>query len=162
MVPVYARDIFHLGATGLSMMTGTAGAGAFGGALLVAYLGDSRRKGWFVLGGSIVFGICIANFALTTNLVLSLIFLFGLGFAVVVSVANTNTLLQKLVTDKMRGRVMSMFIMSFMGAMPIGNIAAGSLSSTFGPQKTLAVGGLVVAVFAAAVGIFNKRLRELH
>jgi MFS family permease len=162
MVPVYARDIFHLGATGLAVMTGTAGAGAFGGALLVTYLGDSRRKGWFVLGGSIVFGICIANFALTTSLVLSLIFLFGLGFAVVVSVANTNTLLQKLVTDKMRGRVMSMFIMSFMGAMPIGNIAAGSLSSTFGPQKTLAVGGLVVAVFAAAVGIFNKRLRELH
>ena len=162
MVPVYARDIFHLGATGLAVMTGTAGAGAFGGALLVAYLGDSRRKGWFVLGGAIVFGICIAAFALTTSLTLSLIFLFGLGFAVVVSVANTNTLLQKLVTDEMRGRVMSMFIMSFMGAMPIGNILAGSLSSTVGPQKTLAAGGLIVTVFAAAVAIFNRRLRELH
>ena len=162
MVPVYARDIFHLGATGLAVMSGVAGAGAFGGALLVAYLSDSKRKGWFVLGGAILFGICIANFALTTNLMLSLIFLFGLGFAIVVSVANTNTLLQKLVTDQMRGRVMSMFIMSFMGTMPIGNIIAGAVASRFGPQRTLAVGGLIVTVCATAVAFFNKRLRDLY
>jgi MFS family permease len=162
MIPIYARDIFRLGETGLAAMMGTAGGGAFVGALLVAYLGDFRRKGWFVLGGAILFGICITNFALTTNLVLSLVFLFGLGFALVVSVAITNTLLQKLVTDQMRGRVMSMFILSFMGTMPVGNIVAGSLSNTFGPQKTLAAGGLIVTVFATAVAIFNKRLRELH
>lgn len=162
MVPIYARDIFRLGETGLALMMGTAGAGAFGGALLVAYLGDFRRKGQFVLGGAIVFGICISNFALSTHLFSSLIFLFGLGFALVVSVAITNTLLQKLVTDQMRGRVMSMFIMSFMGTMPIGNIIAGALSNRFGPQKILAVGGLVVTLFATSVAIFNKRLRELH
>ncbi len=162
MVPIYARDIFHLGATGLALMMGTAGAGAFFGALLVAYLGDFRRKGWFVLGGSLMFGICISNFALTTRLALSLAFLFGLGFALVVSVALINTLLQKLVTDQMRGRVMSMFILSFMGTMPLGNIIAGAMSSHFGPQPTLAVGGLVVTVFAASVAFFNKRLRELH
>ena len=162
MVPIYARDIFHLGETGLALMMGTAGAGAFLGALLVAYLGDFRRKGWFVLGGAIMFGICITVFALTTSLALSLTFLFGLGFALVVSVALTNTLLQKLVTDQMRGRVMSMFILSFMGTMPLGNIIAGTVSSHFGPQRTLAVGGLVVTVFAASVAIFNKRLRELH
>ncbi len=162
LVPIYARDIFHLGETGLAIMMGTAGAGAFAGALLVAYLGDFRRKGWFVLGGAIMFGICITNFALTTSLYLSLTFLFGLGFALVVSVAITNTLLQKLVTDQMRGRVMSMFILSFMGTMPIGNIVAGAISNHFGPQSTLAVGGIVITVFAAGVAFFNKRLRELH
>ena len=162
MVPIYARDIFHLGETGLALMMGTAGAGAFVAALLVAYLGDFRRKGQFVLGGAILFGICITNFALTTSLALSLIFLFGLGFALVCSVAITNTLLQKLVTDQMRGRVMSMFIVSFIGTMPIGNIVAGALSNRFGPQKTLAAGGLIVSFFATAVAIFNKRLRELH
>ena len=143
-------------------MMGTAGAGAFVGALLVAYLGDFRRKGWFVLAGAIMFGICITNFALTTDLKLSLAFLFGLGFALVVSVAITNTLLQKLVTDQMRGRVMSMFILSFMGTMPIGNILAGAGSSHFGPQPTLAVGGIVVMIVASGVALFNKRLRELH
>ena len=162
MVPIYARDIFRLGETGLALMMGTAGGGAFMGALLVAYLGDFRRKGWFVLGGSMVFGLCITGFALSSHLVTSLLFLFGLGFALVLSVALTNTLLQKLVTDQMRGRVMSMFILSFMGTMPIGSILAGTASNRFGPQPTLAVGGFVVTVVATGVLLFNKRLRELH
>ncbi|HEU4511460.1 MAG TPA: MFS transporter [Pyrinomonadaceae bacterium] len=162
MVPIYARDIFHLGETGLAVMMGTAGLGAFLGALLVAYLGDVRKKGSLVLGGAIAFGVCIVGFALSSRLTLSLLFLFGLGFALVVSVATTNTLLQKLVTDKMRGRVMSMFILSFVGTMPIGNILAGAASTQFGPQLTLAFGGLVVTIVATGVSIFNKRLRSLH
>ena len=162
MVPIYARDIFHLGETGLALLMGTAGAGAFMGALLIAFLGDFRRKGWFVLGGGILFGLSIINFALSSTLTLSLVFLFTLGFAIVVSVALTNTLLQKLVTDQMRGRVMSMFILSFMGTMPIGNILAGTASNHFGPQRTLAAGGFVVTMVATGVAIFNKRLRELH
>jgi MFS family permease len=162
MVPIYARDIFHLGETGLAVMMGTAGLGAFLGALLVAYLGDFRKKGWLVLGGAIAFGLCIMGFALSSRLTFSLLFLFGLGFALVVSVATTNTLLQKLVTDQMRGRVMSMFILSFVGTMPIGNILAGAASNQFGPQLTLAFGGLVVTVAAIGVSIFNRRLRSLH
>src|SRR5689334_19647464 len=162
MVPIYARDIFHLGETGLALLMGTAGGGAFFGALLVAYLGDFRRKGWFVLGGAILFGICIMGFAVSSRLVLSLVFLFGLGFAIVCSVAVTNTLLQKLCTDQMRGRVMSMFLLSFLGTMPIGNILAGTASNHFGPQPTLAVGGFVVTIVATGVLIFNRRLRELY
>src|SRR5918998_4494097 len=78
LVPIYARDIFQLGETGLALLMGTAGVGAFLGALLVAYLGDFRRKGWFVLGGAILFGICITGFAVSSRLWLSLLFLFGL------------------------------------------------------------------------------------
>jgi MFS family permease len=162
LVPLYARDIFHLGETGLAVMMGTAGGGAFLGALLVAYLGDFRRKGWFVLGGAIMFGLCIMGFAVASRLAMSLIFLFGLGCAIVVSIAITNTLLQKLVTDQMRGRVMSMFMLSFLGTMPIGSIVAGTASNHFGPQRTLAAGGFVVTMVAIGVSIFNKRLRELH
>ncbi|HEY0730040.1 MAG TPA: MFS transporter [Pyrinomonadaceae bacterium] len=162
LVPIYARNIFNLGETGLALMMGTSGLGAFIGALLVAYLGDFRRKGWLVLGGSVAFGLFIASFALASTLWLSLVFLFGVGFSVVVCVANINTLLQKLVTDQMRGRVMSMFILSFMGTMPIGNIVAGAASNQFGPQYTLAVGGIIVALVATGVAIFNKRLRDLH
>jgi predicted MFS family arabinose efflux permease len=162
LVPIYARNIFRLGETGLAVMMGTAGAGAFCGALLVAYLGDFRRKGWLVLGGSVLFGVFIANFALSARLTLSLASLFGVGFSLVVCVSTINTLLQKLVTDEMRGRVMSMFILSFLGTMPVGNIIAGSVSTHFGPQYTLATGGLIVAVVASFVAIFNRRLRELH
>src|SRR4030095_669172 len=141
---------------------GTAGVGAFFGALLVAYLGDFKRKGSFVLGGAMVFGLCVTNFALSSRLYLSLVFLFGLGFALVCSVAITNTLLQKLVTDQMRGRVMSMFILSFMGTMPIGNILAGSASHRFGVPHTLAAGGLIIVIFAITMMTFNKRLRDLY
>jgi MFS family permease len=162
LVPIYARNIFGLGETGLALMMGTSGAGAFMGALLVAYLGDFRRKGWLVLGGSIAFGVFIASFALSPRLMMSLVFLFGLGFSLVVCVATINTLLQKLVTNEMRGRVMSMFILSFLGTMPIGNIVAGSASNHFGPQHTLATGGIIVSLVATGVAIFNKRLRDLH
>jgi predicted MFS family arabinose efflux permease len=162
LVPIYARDIFHLGETGLALLMGTAGAGALFAALMVAYLGDFRRKGWFVLGGAMLFGICITGFALSSRLKLSLMFLFGLGFAFVCSIAITNTLLQKLVTDQMRGRVMSMFVLSFIGTLPIGNLVAGSASTHFGPQPTLAVGGFVVTIVATSVLIFNRRLRELY
>lgn len=162
LVPIYARDIFHLGETGLALLMGTAGAGALFAALLVAYLGDFRRKGWFVLGGAMLFGICITGFALSSRLKLSLMFLFGLGFAFVCSIAITNTLLQKLVTDQMRGRVMSMFVLSFIGTLPIGNLVAGASSTHFGPQRTLAVGGFVVTTVATSVLIFNRRLRELY
>src|SRR6185369_3234189 len=98
LVPIYARNIFGLGETGLALMMGTAGAGAFFGALLVAYLGDYKRKGWLVLGGSIAFGVFIANFAVSARFSLSLAFLFGVGFSLVICVSKINTLLQKLVT----------------------------------------------------------------
>ena len=130
--------------------------------VLVAYLGDFKRKGWFVLGGAIAFGLSIVNFGISSQLWLSLVFLCCIGFSIVVSVALTNTLLQKLVTDQMRGRVMSMFMLSFIGALPIGNILAGATSKQFGPQYTLAGGGLVIVLIATGVMIFNRRLRELH
>ena len=161
MTPVFARDVFHLGETGLAVLMGMAGAGALFGALFLAYLGDFRRKGWFVLGGDLAFGVCLIVFSLSTNLKLSLFFLFALGFGIVCSVAVTNTLLQKLVTDEMRGRVMSMFMLSFIGAMPIGNLIAGAASHRFGVQKTLAAGGLIIAIFVSIVAMRSPRLREL-
>src|SRR6266446_4081524 len=162
MIPIYARDIFHLGATGLAWLMGMAGAGAFCGAALLTILGGFRRQGWFVLGGSLFFGAFLTAFALSTHLHLAYVFLFCLGFAIVTSVAVTNTLLQKLVTDEMRGRVMSMFILSFIGTMPIGNIIAGSASYRFGAPHTLAVGGVIISLFATAMIFFNRRLRELY
>jgi MFS family permease len=161
MTPVFARDVFHLGATGLALLMGTAGAGALFGALFLAYLGDFRHKGWFVLGGDFAFAVCLICFSLSTRVVVSLVFLFLLGFGIVCSVAVTNTLLQKLVTDEMRGRVMSMFMLSFIGAMPIGNLIAGAASHRFGVQHTLATGGLIIAVFVVVVAMRSPKLREL-
>jgi MFS family permease len=161
-LPIFARDIFHLGSTGLALLMGTAGAGAFFGALVLAYLGDFKRKGWSVIGGAFAFGVCLIAFALSKVLILSLVLLFAVGFSIVTSVAVVNTLLQQLVTDQMRGRVMSMFILSFMGTMPFGNLLAGAASHRFGAPHTLAMGGLIIVAYSTIVGTMNDRLRELH
>src|ERR1051325_5581791 len=161
MAPVFARDVLHLGATGLALLMGMAGAGALFGALFLAYLGDFRHKGWFVLGGDFGFAVCLIFFSLSQNIWMSIAFLFALGFGIVCSVAVTNTLLQKLVSDEMRGRVMSMFMLSFIGAMLIGNLIAGAASHRFGAPRTLAAGGTIIALFAATVTWRSPRLREL-
>ena len=161
LIPYFARNILHLNASGLSLMMGASGAGAFCGALVLAFLGDFKHKGWSVLGGSFFFSICLIGFSLSEHLIISLLFIFGMGVAIVSCVAVINTLLQQLVTDKMRGRVMSMFVLSFLGAMPIGNLLAGAASHRFGVQHTLAAGGLITAVFVAYIAIRDERLREL-
>src|SRR5207244_8103989 len=85
MSPVFARDIFHLGETGLAVLMGTAGAGALFGALFLAYLGDFRHKGWFVLGGGLGFALCLMCFLLFKLLPVSLVFLFSFCFVIVCS-----------------------------------------------------------------------------
>lgn len=162
LIPIFARNIFHLGPSGLAWMMGVAGAGAFFGALFLTYLGDFERKGRFLLGGAFGFGSFLIAFSLATQFVLSLIFLFGVGFTVVTAVAVTNTLLHKLVTDEMRGRVMSMFILSFIGTMPIGNLLAGVVAERYGAPLTLAGGGVCIVLYVALVAVRNRRLRELH
>jgi len=158
MLPVFAHDVFNLGDTGLAVLMGVAGAGSVVGALLLAFLGDFRRKGVAVFAGTFVFSIFLVVFSLSTNLRLSLISLFGMGFAVVIAIAVINTLLQQLVTDEMRGRVMSMFILSFIGAMPFGNLIAGVASHIFGVQHTLAIMGVILFCILLILAIENKRL----
>ena len=162
MMPLFARDILHLGETGLALMMGASGAGALVGALVLAYLGDFKHKGWSVLGGAFAFSVCLIGFSFATQLYVSLFFILGMGFAIVCCVAVINMLLQRLVTDEMRGRVMSMFILTFVGAMPLGNLIAGWASDHYGAPRTLATGGLIIAVFVVVVTIRNKRLRDLH
>jgi MFS family permease len=162
MIPVYARDVFHLDESGNALLFGFSGAGAFVGALTLAYLGDFKHKGWSVLSGAFGFAVCLIGFAYSTHLIVSLAFLFMIGFGIVSCVAVINTLLQQLVTDQMRGRVMSMFILSFIGTMPIGNLVAGAAAERFGASHTIATGGLIIAVFVTIVTLRDKRLRELH
>ncbi|HEX8746680.1 MAG TPA: MFS transporter [Pyrinomonadaceae bacterium] len=161
LVPVFARDILHVGETGLAIMSGMSGAGAFLGALLLTFLGNFKHKGWSVLGGAFAFSLCLIGFALSTRLYISLMFIFGMGLAIVSCVAVINMLLQQLVTDEMRGRVMSMFILSFIGTMPLGNLIAGITAERFGAPYTLAAGGVIISISIAFIAIRNKRLREL-
>ncbi|MBA2341013.1 MAG: MFS transporter [Pyrinomonadaceae bacterium] len=158
LMPVFARDVYGFGESGYAMMMGVAGVGAFFGALLLTFLGDFRRKGAIVLVGALAFGLSIVGFSLAAHSALALALLFGVGFAMTTCVALVNTLLQQLVTDEMRGRVMSMFILSFVGTAPFGNLIAGAMARRFGAPSTLAACGAVIALFTLIVGLRNRRL----
>jgi len=161
LMPLFTRDVLGLGETGLSLMMGVAGAGSFLAALMLTFLGNVRRRGFYVLGGSAAFGLCLVGFSLSRNAALSLLMLFGIGFSIVCSIAVTNMLLQKLVTDEMRGRVMSMFMLSFIGAWPIGSFVAGVAARRFGAPYTLATGGVVIVLFNLYVALRSPGLRSL-
>jgi MFS family permease len=161
MMPLFARDVLGLDESGLSVLMGTAGAGSFCAAALLTFLGNVRGKGWYVIGGALGFGACLAGFSLSRSYAASLAFLFLVGFGIVLSVAVSNMLLQKLVTDEMRGRVMSMFLLSFIGAWPLGNLMAGAASQRYGAQRTLAGGGLIIVAFVLFLTARSPRLRAL-
>jgi MFS family permease len=161
LMPMFAHNVYGWGGTGLSLLMGTAGAGALAGALFLTYLGDFRRKGLFLLGTLFSGGACITAFAAVSHPAAALPLLFGVGFSMVCFFAVGNTLLQQLVTDEMRGRVMSMWLLSFIGTMPLGSLLSGRAADYFGPSRTLAACGLTIFLFALAVAARIPRLREI-
>ncbi|HWS54006.1 MAG TPA: MFS transporter, partial [Pyrinomonadaceae bacterium] len=160
LLPVVSRDRFGWGESGLSLMMGVAGAGALCGALLVAHLGDINRKGRFVLGASLGTGLFVVGFGLAGWPALALALLFVVGCLRVCFYAVGSTLLQQLDSDRMRGRVMSMWILTFVGTMPFGSLLAGAAAVAYGERPTLAACGLVVALFVLWVALRRPQLRE--
>src|SRR5262249_4280213 len=150
-LPVFARDVLGMDARGLSYLMAATGVGAVASALLQAFLGNHRRRGKMLLAGTMLFGAAVTGFALSRSLALSLLCSVMAGVAMVSVTATTNNLLQTLVTDEMRGRVMSMYTFSFLGLPPLGSLLIGALADLIGSrgryhgaQLALAVSGMVV------------------
>ncbi|MBI4680722.1 MAG: MFS transporter [Nitrospirae bacterium] len=138
-LPVYARDILKTGATGLGILMGTAGAGAFTGAISLAVRGDFRKKGLLLSVSGVVLSIALLIFSFSTTLWLSYIMLFLIGWGAISQVATANSLIQIVAPDRMRGRVMSSFTMVFLGMATLGNFAVGSMAHYIGTQAALGI-----------------------
>jgi MFS family permease len=167
-LPIFARDVLGLDASGLAYLMAAMGVGAVASALSLASLGDFRGRGRFLLSGTMVFGLTIIIFALSRHVWLSLFCLVLVGGSMVSITATVNTLLQTLVVDEMRGRVMSMYSLTFLGLAPIGSLLVGSAADLIGlrwgyngTQLALASSGLVVALFAIYILIAKPRVRKL-
>jgi len=146
-LPVYAHDILKTGAPGLGILMGSAGAGAFVGAITLTIRGDFSNKGIFLAVSGIAFSIALLVFSISTTAWLSYLMLFLVGFGAINQVATANNLLQLAVPDKLRGRVMSSFTTVFLGTTTIGNLALGSLAHYIGTQYALLTGaGLCLSV----------------
>jgi MFS family permease len=161
LLPLFARNVYGWGESGLSLLMGTAGAGALVGALTLAYRGNISRKGLVLLASMLSGGTCIVCFAVAPSPWVAVPLLFGTGMSMVTFFALGNTLLQQLVTDEMRGRVMSMWLLTFIGTTPFASLLSGAAADRFGPRPTLAACGLVVLLFGLTAGLLNARLREI-
>jgi len=162
LLPIVARDALGLDAAGLGYLFATGGVGAVAGALSLAIRGTFPRRGLYLL-------VCVAGAGLgTLGLGLARVplmagaSLVGIGFFATSAVALTNTLLQELVHDEMRGRVLSMFGLAFMGTFPIGNLLAGTVAGAFSASFMLTVSGATLVAAVAAIGLSQPRLRALE
>ena len=151
LMPVFARDVLHVGAAGLGFLMASVGIGAVVAALGVAAFGRRLPKGRLLVWGGPVFGLAIAAFALTPWVPLAVGILVVSGGAMIANNAVTNTLLQTIVPDGLRGRVMGAYTSVFVGMAPLGAYQAGWLAERVGVQVAVAAGGLVCALASLAL-----------
>ena len=142
LMPAFARDILHGGPHTLGFLMSATGAGALLGAVYLASRRSIIGLGKIIPITAGIFGMGLIGFSLSRILWLSLLLMFITGFGIMVQVASSNTLLQTIVDDNMRGRVMSFFAVSFMGMAPFGSLLAGSLAGMMGVANTLMMGGI--------------------
>jgi len=160
-LPVFARDIFHGDVNRFTHMMAFSGAGAVCGALVTAWLGRFRHMGWAVLITQSSFGALVTIFALTRIGWLSNILLFGTGATLLMTFSMTASLVQLIVPDNLRGRVMSIYMVAFRGGMPLGSLAAGYIASRTSAPLVLAVNGVLILCVAGYFLIRSHGVREL-
>jgi MFS family permease len=146
LMPVFARDVLRVGASGLGFMSASVGVGAVVAALGLAAFGTRVGKGRILVWTGPLFGAALAAFALTRIFGLALPVLGVAGGAMILNNAVTNTLLQTIVPDALRGRVMGFFAFVFLGMAPFGALQAGWLAEQIGAPATVAIGGSVCAL----------------
>jgi len=155
LMPIFADKILHGGPSALGYLMGSAGCGALCGALLLAARHGLKGLGLWVAMSSAGFGVSLILFAQSRHLLTSEIALLPVGFCMMIQMASTNTLIQSMVPDRLRGRIMSVYSMVFMGMAPIGALMAGALSHRLGAPLAVSIGGVVCV---CAAGIFGMQL----
>ncbi len=154
LMPVFANRVLGGGPGTLGLLMGASGLGALAAALFLASRRQSGGLDRWPYHAAAGFGLCLGLFSQSTSLAFSLGLLVPTGFCMMLQAATTNTLLQQVVPDHLRGRVMAVYVMMFMGTMPFGSMAAGALASKIGVQFTL-LAGAVVCLLAALALIAN-------
>lgn len=157
LLPVFARDVLHVSAGGYGMLLTANGIGATLGALVLATARPARPVA-FILGSLAGFAVLLAAFAGSIVFGLSLALMVGVGGTMIAYMSATNTTIQSIVPDALRGRVMSLYILAFFGVAPLGGLLMGSLASAFGAQAAVFVGAVVCAAGALALRVVGREV----
>jgi MFS family permease len=161
LMPVIARDVLRAGAAGYGALTAAVGVGALLGALSIAVWSGRIPKGRTLVAGGTSFGVALVLFASSRIFPLSVALVALVGCAMILNNALTNTLLQTLVPDALRGRVMGFYSFVFVGLAPLGALQAGALAEHFGAPWAVAIGGVVTALAMVTVAWRVPTLRGL-
>jgi MFS family permease len=159
LMPIIADQTFHSGARGLGILMGASGVGALLGALILASRVSLRGYGRTIAFAAIGFGLSLIAFSAARSFWLGVALLLPVGFAMMTQMAASNTLIQSMIPDGLRGRVMAVYSMMFMGMAPIGALLAGSLAGWLGARTTVAAGGAFCLVGGL---LFLQRLPHLR
>ena len=149
LMPVMASQVLGGGPNTLGFLLAASGLGALGGSGYLASRRSVQGFGRVIALTAALFGVALVAFALSRHVVLSLLALVVVGYGMMVALAASNTLLQTIVEERMRGRLMSFYAMAFLGTAPFGSLLAGALAARIGAPMTIALGG-VVSMAAAA------------
>jgi MFS family permease len=160
LMPIFSDQILHHGPGALGLLMGASGLGALIGAASLAARTRLRGLGRWVALATAGFGASLILFGMSRSFWLSAALLVPVGFTMMIEMAASNTLIQAMVPDHLRGRVMAVYSMMFMGMAPIGALVAGSLAQSLGAPKTVMIGGVVCIVGAGVFALRLPRLRE--
>jgi len=161
LLPVVATDVLRGGPLTLGLLMAATGLGALAGALYLAARPTVRGLGRMIAFAGVLFGLALFGAAFARSLALVMPMLAAAGFGMMVLMASSNTVLQTIVDDDKRGRIMSLYSMAFTGAAPIGSLAAGAIAHRFGAPATLAIGGACCLAAALAFASRIPRLRTM-
>ena len=163
LMPVFADKVLHGGARGLGILMGATGVGALLGALTLASRTGVRGLGRWVAYSCGGFGVSLILFAFSRNFWLSVALLLPVGFCMMLQMSSSNTLIQAMVPDELRGRVMALYSMMFMGMAPFGALLGGAIADRLGAPVTVAVGAVASLGGALWFGMQLPKVRvEAH
>jgi MFS family permease len=166
LMPVFANEILHGGPNTLGLLMAASGVGALAGALLLAARKSVLGLGKFIPLMAGAFGAGLIAFSFSRALWLSLLLMVVTGLGFMVQMAVSNTVLQTIVEEDKRGRVMSFYTMAFMGTAPFGSLLAGSVADKIGAPYTLLIGGLGCIIgalwFATSLPALRQDVRPIY
>ncbi len=166
LMPVFAREILHGGPHTFGFLMAASGLGALSGALYLASRKSVVGLTRYIPIAAGLFGLSLVGFSLSRFLPLSLVLLVFAGLGMMLQMAASNTILQTIVEDDKRGRVMSFYVMAFMGTAPFGSFLGGTLAKYIGTPGTILVGGLIciasAAIFARKLPAISQQIRPVY
>jgi predicted MFS family arabinose efflux permease len=161
LMPVFARDVFGVGAAGLGLLLTASGIGALIGSLAIASITGFRRRGLLQMALGISFGLAVAAFALSQSFAPALVILLVVGLSWAGFQSLNSSLIISSTDPAYTGRVMSVYMLTF-SAMDLGVVLFGWLADRYGAPLTLGLGGLLLAGIIAAVGALHPSYRHIR